>query len=614
MIVTPKETLKLSKNEDGSKTLLLHSFCIKNASANYDQTKQTISFKGTADFEGYRNLKSYTFDVSGPILKGRGLLKPTDNKGSEKTEDKSVAPKDAKFIAAVFCNDANFSSGTDTDKAVKDSCGSFFIDLYVKVPGYETELFDEQVEDCAKSDQCLQDSSSTPSAPSTIKDSGKDTGKDANKDKKKETPAPAAPSPKDAPVKAPVKDGDKPIEKADPQIKPATPTQSPETAAADLIPAGLEVNADNKDDEPAEFVEAPSSYVGLNTPNRINLFFDILDEKESAKTENADLFQSSSNDNPRTLVDSAEAPDTKSGTAAPPKDRPESKTPAKPTKPVKTPVVTPTKSDKTTSTDKAPETKPEAPPVAEENKTIAPSPIDPTIQGNEFPFNMSVPTRGPMQVHVLKYPAGYLVGPSELKEPTPDKRASFIIDRTTKNLSNPNYRKTFGAFYVVEFLEKLADFTFPLLKTPIRINDISLHRGGYLSPHQNHQYGLDVDVEYMLIPKDYSHEMTPEQKWIVFQRVGASPLVNYILLDTRTKKAVCEIANLRKDFDNNSRLAMQKLKIDEKHITHFHINFSCTYNSDCRQPDITIQSQYPKNEGECLAYKMRTPLKSSDKR
>ncbi len=594
-----KKEIKIIKSEDGSRTLLLHSFCIKDATANFDQTTQKMQFKGRAEFDGYRNLKSFDFDVLGTIYNGRGLLRAMKEKDSSAKQDS----QDPKVMGAAFCNDQR-NADIEQAKSKGFQCGSFFIDLYIMVPGFETELFDEQVEDCGQG-QCLLISESgaqSPKSTGSKKDIDKDPKTDSKAESKKDKSAPDA-----APVKAP--EGDAPA-------TPLAPTGDLDPQGSLPLPSDLEINLDNSEEEVAEIPDAHNRYVGLNTPNKINSLFDKIKlAQDLAQEEEEDPEPVAPVVNPKPQPDLAEAPKP----APKPEQKPDPK--AKPVKP-KPEAPSDPKAPKPKPTTK-PDSKPEADPKTsgstsadKENQTIVPDPIDPAIARLEFPSNISVPLRGPMQVHVLKWPKGYLVNGSELKEPGADKPATFILDRTTKNLSNSKYRKTFGAFYVVEFLEKLADFTFSVLKTPIRINDISLEHGGHLSPHGGHQFGLEADVDYSLIPKDISHEMTAEQKWLVFQRVGASPLVNFIMINSTTKREVCEIANLRKDYDNNSRLAMQKLLVDkwEKHPTHFHINFVCAHNLYCRQNEAGLQMLYPQNEGECLAAKSRPQLMSSAKK
>ena len=578
-----KKEVKIIKNEDGSRTLLLHSFCIKSASANYDQASQKIRFKGVADFDGFRNLKSFSFDVSGAISKGRGILK-----APVASEEDLKQPK---FMAAAFCNE---QGSLEPSSEQKLKCGSFFIDLYVMVPGFENELFDEQVEDCGQSDQCL---SVQENGTSSARNETQTPKKDPDKEKKA---LPTEPDNK--------KDGHAPS-----KTLPKKPDNDPEVPVTPPVSQDLEVNLDNQEEEGADIPNSPTPYIALNTANKIDSLMELFKKKDSDGS--GDLFPAipaevTAPQDPSVQKDAK--PGAKPGKDVPAK-KPDVKTPAKPDKKPQPPKVTPpekplpdlkpdiktpTKPDEKTDTTKLP-------PLGE-NKTVVPDPEDPTLLTKEFPWNVGVPTRGPMQVHG-GLTSGYLVNGTELFEPSEGSAPTFILDKTTKNLKNPNYRKSFGTFYVVDFLKKMTDFTYEVIHGPIRINDLSLPKGGFLPPHTWHRVGLDVDVEYSLIPKDFARAMTAEQKWMIFQRIGASPLVNVIMLDEKDKRAACEIANLRKDHDLNSRIAMQKLKVKPGHTTHFHINFNCTYNSYCHQPEDFFRSQYPQNEGECLAAKKMSP-------
>ncbi len=585
-----KKGVKIIKNEDGSKTLLLHSFCIKSASATYDQSKKIMSFKGTADFEGFRNLKAYPFDVTGEIAKGRGLLKTTN---------KNADSSDPKFAAAVFCNDLSGFSDANSDKKIIPTCGSFFIDLYVRIQGFDNERFEEQVEDCAKSDQCLS-VQGAPSAPDVVAKKPEVTA-DTSTQHATQTP--------DSNPKQVAKP-----DKKETAIAPAIADPVPVVEAPP--PADLEINADNAEQEGSDLTLVPSPYVALNKTSQVNLIFDL--DKSEASPDQLDVINGSDNSAAVAPLADAAAPapvaDPKSDkkTKLIPKSIPKVETkPKMPPKVVPPKVDVPAKPDAPVKTD----VKAEAPVVkpVEVIKTSIPDPIDPAIAAKEFPLNVPIPIHGPQQVFVLKYPNGYLVNGTELSEPEAGEPPTFVIDSDTKNLKNRNYRKTFGAFYVVDFLKEFAKFSYGIINRPIRFNDLSLQKGGVLPPHTWHQIGLDVDIEYGA-PGGKGQEITAEQKWMLFQRIGASPLVNVILLDRKDKVAVCEIANARGDTDYNSRMAMQKLKVEDGHPTHFHVNFSCTFNSRCRQLEDQIQSQYPQNEGECLTLKVLPKQKARSKK
>lgn len=581
-----KRGIKTIQNEDGSKSLLLHSFCIKEATAEYDETAQTMHFKGTADFEGFRNLNSYAFDVTGVIAKGRGILRVVDIVSVDSVSNSNSNSKNPEFVAAAFCNQPNLTDA-------KVSCASFFIDLYVKVPGFETLLFDEQVEDCGKADQCLS-VQNTPQNTTTEKKSTDNvvtqktttlkvlpvvvsvgasppSSPDIASDLSPSLLAPVLPS---APIATSPKDSVSKVQETPPVLVAAPDVK---IAAVDIdapTPDDLDVNIDDAEEEGADLPDTPAPYVALNTGNKINSLLELF----NAKSKTSDSIWNEP-------ADDSHKPEAPRNTKIPPVKKPatpKSPSPAKNSTPVKAPAL---------------------PSGSSENATRLPDPINLAIAQNEFPFNISVPTRGPMQVYGGGK-NGSLVNATELSEPAEGEPQTFVIDTNTKNLKNRIYRKTFGAFYTVDFLKKLADYTYGLLHHPIRINDISLQKGGHLSPHSWHRVGLDADIEYSLIPQDIVHQMTAEQKWIIFQRVGASPLVNGIFVDLKDKRAACQIANLRKDYDPTSRLTMRKLKVEAGHRTHFHINFGCTYNEHCNQKEDELRNQYDKNETDCLAFKM----------
>ena len=132
-----KRSEQVVQSPDGKSKILLHSFSIKNSSAQFNKDSQKIRFTGTADFDSFRDLGKYDFDLRGQISKGHAVLYPLKSPSDDKP----------KVFAIVVCN--------HFDSHDRPTCDSFFIDVYLKFSKFNDELFDEQVADCASGDNCL---------------------------------------------------------------------------------------------------------------------------------------------------------------------------------------------------------------------------------------------------------------------------------------------------------------------------------------------------------------------------------------------------------------------------------------------------------------------------
>lgn len=217
----------------------------------------------------------------------------------------------------------------------------------------------------------------------------------------------------------------------------------------------------------------------------------------------------------------------------------------------------------------------------------------------EFPLNVVVPEEGHIQQVNGTQVKGSLKNATELNEPGLGEIPSFTIDDNTKSFKDPKKRKSYGTFYTVDFVRKMADFSFNLFKVPMRINDLSQQNGGYLWPHSWHRIGLDVDVEYASL--HVNHELSTEERWILFQVISSSDLVNQILMSPETKMAVLKLAEARQDNDSKTKQAFRKMHAECDHPTHFHINFNCAYNHICDQDEVDMSSRYVHNQADTYA-------------
>ncbi len=544
------------KSTDGKYTVLKHSFVLsKDSAAEYDAQEKTIHFKGTANFDGFKGYKSYPFDLEGSVAKRHGVLFPVQK----------VVDGEPKIMAIAVCTALHFVESNDAnqDTSTPPTCDSFFIDLYVRFDQQKEFIFNKQIEECGLEDNCL----------SIFDDSVVEV---------KPAPAPSVKNP--APVKSPG-----PSKIPAPQAQPAKKEPPVEVPSIDAEPEDISGEAEGEDRS-----QKRGEYIGANREDKISILSGILDTVGKPRA-GVDPFEQ--------IGIRAPAPEIKAPPVAAPKkapgSAPEVKAPKKPE---------PKPEPKAPVKNQTP--KVQSPPPAkqvEPVRTEMPDKEDPSLKDKEFPFNVAFPLKGPLQVYG-GHNSGRLVSATELTEPAENDEKTFAIDADTKN---PRMKKTFGTFYAVDFIKKFAAFAYPVLKTTIRVNDLSLRNGGAMHVrlrngqtkelHAWHRVGLDADIEYHDIK---GHVFSTEQKWFMFKNIAASPLVNELLMESYDRDAICNLIKKTNQLDEKTKIAMQKMHLGRvgDHKTHFHINFNCTYNDTCEQNELDeLPSVNEKSYAACMS-------------
>jgi murein endopeptidase len=554
--VTYPEDLELRRGEvaikstDGQYTVLKHSFAIsKDSAADFDPQEKSIHFRGSANFDGFKGYSSYKFDLQGSVVKRHGVLFPVEK----------VADGEPKIMAIVVCTALHFAESEDPNQDVSTppTCDSFFIDLYIRFDNHREFIFNRQVEECGVADNCLTifgDSSGTVSEvkPPTIA-----------------APKDQAPENRQAPKK--------------PDPKEATPAPVTRPTVDMTMPDPEDVEGESEGEDRSQ---KRGEYIGANREDKISVLAGILDTVGTMQTK-IDPFEQ--------IGFTAPAPEIKL--------RPE-------TISKKPPAIGKVENPKKNSppSEQAPKNPPLAPTKdVLPNKTEVPEKEDPSLKDKEFPFNVAFPLKGPLQVYG-GHNSGRLVNATELTEPGPNEEKTFAIDADTKN---PRMKKTFGTFYAVEFIKKFAAFAYPVLRTTLRVNDLSLRNGGGMRVrlrsgkikelHAWHRVGLDADIEYHDIK---GNTFSTEQKWFMFKNIAASPLVNEILMESYDRDAICSLIKKTKQLDEKTKVAMQKMHLGRvgDHKTHFHINFNCTYNDTCEQNELDeLPSVNEKSTAACMS-------------
>ncbi|MGC9043261.1 MAG: LysM peptidoglycan-binding domain-containing protein [Myxococcota bacterium] len=146
-----------------------------------------------------------------------------------------------------------------------------------------------------------------------------------------------------------------------------------------------------------------------------------------------------------------------------------------------------------------------------------------------------------------------------------------------------NPSKSYGTEEVVNYLITVAKSMrekFPDAP-PLRINDLSAEKGGYIRPHKSHQSGRDVDIGFYYIydsknPKQRRFDL--EKNWEFIKAVITKTDVQVILVDRRIQKQLYEYARsigeneewLNSIFKSNEHALIKHAR---RHRGHFHIRF-----------------------------------------
>lgn len=146
-----------------------------------------------------------------------------------------------------------------------------------------------------------------------------------------------------------------------------------------------------------------------------------------------------------------------------------------------------------------------------------------------------------------------------------------------------NPQKSYGTEEVVNYLitaaravkEKFPD------APPLRINDLSAEKGGYIRPHKSHQNGRDVDIGFYYIydiknPKAKTFDVV--KNWEFIKAIITKTDVQVILVDRRIQKKLYDYA---KGIGENEEWLNSVFKSGEhslikharRHRGHFHIRF-----------------------------------------
>jgi len=131
----------------------------------------------------------------------------------------------------------------------------------------------------------------------------------------------------------------------------------------------------------------------------------------------------------------------------------------------------------------------------------------------------------------------------------------------------------------------------------VQFGDMSNKDGGFLSGHNSHQNGLDVDVSYMrmdyreqdqfdidgfdenfVIKNILSPNFDMERNLFIFKSLVSTNKVNRIFVDQVIKNAICEHV-IKIGQRELYRETLRRLRHWPNHLNHFHLRLVCPSDS-----------------------------------
>lgn len=157
----------------------------------------------------------------------------------------------------------------------------------------------------------------------------------------------------------------------------------------------------------------------------------------------------------------------------------------------------------------------------------------------------------------------------------------------------------FGTHEIIQMIENTGDYMrakFPEAKDRLQVEDLSGPGGGPIDPHDSHENGLDVDLQYFKrdqsISKGYSNPMVVngavdpnfdvERNWEFVKALHKFGRVQRIFMDHVLKAKLCSYAKSINDYQSNIEV-LRSIRHVDNHQDHLHVRLRCPpYASQCR--------------------------------
>lgn len=154
------------------------------------------------------------------------------------------------------------------------------------------------------------------------------------------------------------------------------------------------------------------------------------------------------------------------------------------------------------------------------------------------------------------------------------------------NVRNP--KRSYGTAQTINLIrETMASYASHYPKGPkFSIGDLSVERGGRLSPHLSHQSGRDVDISYVRTEKvSNGTTLDIEKNWYVLEKFLKTRKVQYIFIDYDLQKYFYDYAkklgysdkelSSMIQYPNGKKSYRAIIRHSKGHSNHFHVRFVC---------------------------------------
>lgn len=246
-----------------------------------------------------------------------------------------------------------------------------------------------------------------------------------------------------------------------------------------------------------------------------------------------------------------------------------------------------------------PET-PTSPPSSSDNTQ---APTTPTKPPQDRPLNPDLQQTQNGDVRPINQAIGFPDAGSLRNATSILTRQQALNKKAFFEVVAPDRKKHFATYEMAEMITRVGEQLNRQYTKKLYVSNISAINGGKLRPHASHQNGLDVDLGYpsdvatlkfplvvrMSTGEYFSKNYSIEKTFNLFKYMFSQKdiLVDRIFVDAKIKKALCDFAIAKNEFQTEAkdvvRSMFQNLQHVRGHGDHFHLRIKCSkYDPGCR--------------------------------
>lgn len=172
-------------------------------------------------------------------------------------------------------------------------------------------------------------------------------------------------------------------------------------------------------------------------------------------------------------------------------------------------------------------------------------------------------------------------------------------------------RRVYGTRLTIETLvDVFMDYARRFPSAPnVRVGDISRRGGDYIAPHRSHQSGRDVDLAYVLHPREGAsgfsrwrrttmENFDGEKNWFLVSKLIDSGNVQTIFMGEERREQLYEAALAERPPDEVARY-FEKISPWGGHSHHMHVRFVCEPDdARCRSNSVSHRADEGDDEHE----------------